>query len=391
MKNVLLVDTNFSSFPIYNYLVDSGYNVFVVGRDPEDFLARSAPNYVQLDYSDIDALGQLEEKLDIDVVLPGCNDHSYQACAALMAGRATGLDAADTTRSLFDKGQFRKLCDELRLPAPKRVDPAAGGLPEGVPVIVKPVDAFSGKGISILKNATEESLQETLGFAVSQSGSGEALIEEYVEGQLFSHSAFISGGKISTDFIVREYSSVNPFVVDVSFVDRGFDSTMLDTIRSSVERIAAHLNLRDGLFHTQFISDGQHCWMIEVTRRCPGDLYSRLIERSTGFNYAAAYAECFLGNSASHVADCDDGLFVMRHTITQNQTCGFLSLDFGLNVPFEFVPVAITGESLSPSPGGRVGLVFAKAADEEALSNLVDATLRNELYTLERLRENGGH
>ena len=35
---ILLLDTNFSSGPIYNYLVESGNEVYVIGNNPNDFL-----------------------------------------------------------------------------------------------------------------------------------------------------------------------------------------------------------------------------------------------------------------------------------------------------------------------------------------------------------------
>lgn len=53
MSNVLLVDTNFSSGPIYQFLIQSGHNVTVLGRNPNDALAKSGYKYIQFDYSDI--------------------------------------------------------------------------------------------------------------------------------------------------------------------------------------------------------------------------------------------------------------------------------------------------------------------------------------------------
>ena len=51
----------------------------------------------------------------------------------------------------------------------------------------------------------------------------------------------------------------------------------------------------DGLIHTQFISDNNTFSLIEVTRRCPGDLYSKLIQMSTGINYSELYSMPFMG------------------------------------------------------------------------------------------------
>ena len=54
---VMLLDTNFSAKPIYDYLVQTGTEVYVVGGNPNDVLAKSVNNYINLDYSNIQAAG----------------------------------------------------------------------------------------------------------------------------------------------------------------------------------------------------------------------------------------------------------------------------------------------------------------------------------------------
>ena len=81
MKKVLLVDTNVSSAPIYKYLDGAGYKVYVVGADDKDFLAKCAPNYINLDYSNPALLVELIDALEIDYLIPGCNDVSYRSCS----------------------------------------------------------------------------------------------------------------------------------------------------------------------------------------------------------------------------------------------------------------------------------------------------------------------
>ena len=110
MYNVLLVDTNFSAAPIYNYLVQAGNKVHVIGGNPNDFLARSVKNYIQIDYSDANQTRELIDKLQADFIVPGCNDRSYQVCAELnSSGKFYGIDtpaAADTLQSCPNSTQY---------------------------------------------------------------------------------------------------------------------------------------------------------------------------------------------------------------------------------------------------------------------------------------------
>ena len=49
---VLLLDTAFAAAPIYNFLVESGHEVWVMGNRPDDLLARKArANWIDQDYS----------------------------------------------------------------------------------------------------------------------------------------------------------------------------------------------------------------------------------------------------------------------------------------------------------------------------------------------------
>ena len=92
--------------------------------------------------------------------------------------------------------------------------------------------------------------------------------------------------------LVAEYCSQNPFSVDISFVE---DYPQLKAnLESDVNQLAGELSIGSGLLHLQLIYDSGEYYLIEVTRRCPGDLYSELIRLSTGFDYSGAYVAPFL-------------------------------------------------------------------------------------------------
>lgn len=388
MKRVLLVDTNFSSGPIYNYLVSAGYQVYVVGGNPKDFLAKSLPNYINIDYTNLLLLQKLINEFGIDYIVPGCNDRSYEVCSALNETRIfPGIDTPDITATLNNKERFRKFAMKHEVPVPCLLDPDNVSELCKRSIVVKPVDAFSGKGITVLHQVTRVQISEAIDKAKSVSRADAYIVEDFVEGQLYSHSASILNGKILVDFVVAEYSSVNPFVVDTSYVDTEFPKKILQEIRGHIQRIASILNLRDGLIHTQFIRKGSEFWFIEITRRCPGDLYSQLIELSTGYRYAANYARQFLGQPISDGIDVDRSIdLVIRHTITQDAERILSSIDFDESVvPIRFVPLAIAGDFLGPSPLGRVGILFTKARSMTHRNEMVERILRRGSYSLESL------
>lgn len=380
MAVAILLDTNAASVPIYRYLVDSGHDVHVVGDKPDNALAQSAANYVQLDYSDVEAVTALVERLGADFLVPGCNDLSYETCAAISAKRPfPGIDPIDTVRILGNKQDFRRYVQAAGIPAPRRIaeaDACAAGA-----VIVKPADAYSGRGITALAAPSAAGLAEAMERARAFSRSGTCLIEEFVQGQLYSHSAFLGADGILADFFVEEHGSISPFAVDTSFVVPAFDPVLGEKVRVSIEKIAHDLQLTAGLIHTQFIVDGAHFWIIEITRRCPGDLYSQLIESSTGFNYAENYVRPFLG--AGFDGAPQSYRPILRHTIALRAPQIFEGLQFHRAIDIEMlVSLALAGEHIAASPFGRIGILFARAEDAVALDGLTRATLNGELYSV---------
>ena len=384
--NVLLVDTNFSSIPIYESLISWGCRVYLIGRNPNDFLAKNFPNYIEADYSDLKLLKNIIEDYQIQYIVPGCNDHSYQVCAALSKESYTmNIDDLEKTNTLFNKKQFRDFCSKNKLPAPKSYtfDEICSDSLENQ-IIVKPVDAFSGKGVTRLSGQDIEALNQAVQYAKKSSKDGSCVIEEFVEGQLYSHTAFIVDGVIVKDFVVEEYGSVNPFVVDTSFLKETFSELLLNDIRENIANIANLLELSDGLIHTQLIHGQGKYWLVEITRRCPGDLYSQLIELSTGFNYAEMYASFFIGKKLPVNNKIEINKSIIRHTITQHHDGIFNYIHYKEPLKLErYISIATNGDQLSPSPNGRIGILFVDVETELRKKDLIDKFISRQVYDVE--------
>ena len=385
MPKVLLVDTNFSSVPIYDFLGQSGYEVYACGNNPNDCIAKFAPNFFCIDYSDHQSLQELISSLNIDYVIPGCNDLSYKSCAVINShNNFYAIDSVTATDTLNNKKEFRAFASDISLSVPKSFSDLQDVFSQGIwPVIIKPTDAYSGRGTSIVFEEDVCRLENAIEQAKLFSRSNSYVIEEFVTGQLFSHSAFVGGGRIVQDFIVEEHGTANSFVVDTSRVIYDFPNNVLEKIRDSVLWMVNSLNLVDGLIHTQFIKNDEQFWLIEVTRRCPGDLYSQLIELSTSFPYVEAYVRPFLNSKLELNEFNINEKFVMRHTISQTTDCPVNSVQFKIPIQIEnLVPLSLAGDMVKASPFGRVGILFAKTQSSSELNSLFEATLKRNLYNL---------
>lgn len=383
MARVLLVDTNVSSSPIYDYLCEQSHDVYVMGGNPNDFLAKSAKNYVNIDYSDIEQVIEQIEKLHIDYLVPGCNDLSYLTCAEINARRTfTGIESIRTTEIINDKALFRKFASEIGLPIPRTH--AADQDINHRPVIVKPVDAFSGRGMTAIHDRDPAVLARAIEMAKAYSRKQACIVEDFITGQLYSHSAFLCDQEIVADFIVEEHGTANPFVVDTSRVVYEFPAPILDKVRLAVTRMAKALHLLDGLIHTQFLLAGDDFRLVEVTRRCPGDLYSQLIEKSTGYRYAEMYVRPFLGERISGRQSQGKQNWIIRHTVSQSTESHWSALNF--NAPLKiamYVSLAQAGDLIQPSPFSRIAIIFIQSSTVAEHNALYLAALARSLYEIQ--------
>ena len=382
MMRVLLLDASFAARPIHDWLVGAGYEVWTIGNRSGDVLARRDPGrHILADYSDAQAVQGHVDRLGIHHVVPGCTDISIETAQRLSVP-GTRMDTPETYRQLADKTAFRDLCCELDLPAPRRVAPDAFPMPGRF--IAKPTDSFSGRGISVFDGGDVERAARALALARSESRSDTALLETYAEGQLHSYSCFLERQAVTDGVIVREDGSVTPWAVDTSYVVTDFPRAGLDILDDVLGRLARHLGLVDGLLHVQFIWDGSTPWLIELCRRCPGDLYPWLVQLSTGSPHAARYASYFVGQTVPRAPHRHRN--ILRHTVTAGHS-SYDGIWFGAPAPLvEYHALAVPGREVPPAERiDRVALVFLEYPSAAALAEQHGIFLKRGAYDTQAL------
>lgn len=371
-KKVLLIGTSFSAVPLFQEL-RGDYIISVCGGLKDDPCHKYADKSFYIDYSNKEKLLQLCIDEKFDFIVPSCNDYAYNSASyvATKLNKYNGFDSYETTLLLHTKNAFRNFLLKNNLPSPKVMhvnkDLEYNTLDMKFPLLVKPDDSFSGKGIT--KINIENELDEAIQIAIQASKNDKIVIEEFVEGTLHSHSAFIQNGEIIIDFFVDEYCSVYPYQVDSSSLSVILTSEIKKNIRSSIEKIATLLDLKNGLLHTQLISNENRFWLIETMRRCPGDLYGLLIEKSTSFKYSEFYSNPFL-NKKNELNTELNNKFVARHTISVREDIIYQS--FQENIPSENVDIFTlkeSGQVLKKAPLDKAGIIFSEFKNKNELKS----------------------
>jgi formate-dependent phosphoribosylglycinamide formyltransferase (GAR transformylase) len=370
-KRTLLVGSSFSAAPIFFELKKRGHHVSVCGSVPADPCHQYADRSFHVDYSDREALLALVEVEHFDYLVPTCNDFSYISCAWVAEHRGfAGFDHYAVANILHTKNVFRELMENGDFHSPRARRLSAGGTVdvEGLrfPLLVKPVDSFSGRGVSKIGDVS--ALSGALNAAQQASRSGDAVVEEFVVGRLFSHSAFVREQVIVADFFVDEFCTVYPFQVNCSHHPSSLPDTQQAAVRAEITRLVEILGMTDGLLHTQFIAEGESYWIIECMRRCPGDLYGHLVELSTGVPYADFFVRPFIGEDLPTFWAAEQIKPVGRHTVSTDQAQ--ISYAFSCRVPdaeVRIVPLKNSGERLAPAPFDKLAIIFAEYGSMAAM------------------------
>lgn len=369
---MLLVGSSYSAIPLLYHLKSYGCVVGVCGNLGDDRAVAHADSYHPLDYSKKEELLEVVKQEKFDYLVPSCNDFSYLACAWVADQLGyPGYDGYETAALLHTKAAFRSFALKKGLPAPKAVfsDEVSKDAVSGLrfPVLVKPIDSFSGRGMTKLYGKNE--LAQAVNHAIENSRTRQYLVEEHVEGSLHSHSAFFANGKVLADFFVDEYCTVYPYEVNSSCLSIGLSENIRNQVRQVICEALSLLRIRNGLVHTQFITDGDQFWLIEMMRRAPGDLYGKLIELSTGVSYHKHYLSSFIDVPLPAKMEAPQNKFFSRHTLSADRTMDFASFSYTIPSNNVFiVSLKISGETLRPAPYDKLAILFAEFGSRDDLS-----------------------
>lgn len=368
-KSALLCDASFSAIPLLEALKAKELFVAVCGSRSEDPCHTLADASFDIDYSNKKKLLKLVADNHFDYLVPGCTDVSYISCAWVADQLdLPGFDDERAVRAINHKDEYRELGKAMGYPIPAYETSVDNFKNVSFPALLKPMSSFSGRGI--IKFDKYFSLRSFIDRGEFLALDGNVLLEEFAKGNLYSHSAFLKSGKIITDFFVNEYCTVYPYQVNSSYVSTKLSTGIQKKMRTWLERFAEDLNLVDGLLHTQFISDGKKIYLVESCRRCPGDLYSLLIQKSTGINYASLFVSSFIESPFPEVIQAHRRNY-SRHTLSVDRDVIFMSARMALeNSKISYVPIKKAGELLRAAPMDRAGIFFVESSSQSAMESL---------------------
>lgn len=292
MKKILILNGSHSEIPLICEARGLGYYVITSGNNPHLPGHKYADEYRFGDYSNQEQMLQIAKECDIDAICSCAND--FGAITAAYIAENLGLpghDSYETAKLLHQKDKFKIFAGLHKLQTPtadiySQVEEAIrGGALYTYPMIVKPVDLTGGKGVARVNNPQE--FAAAVNVALGKSRQGKIVAEQFIEGTYHSFSTFLADQKAVAYFSDNEYPFINPYFVATSGGPATGVLKVRDKLIKQAEFVAKKLGLVNGVFHMQYVMDREDIpYIIDITRRCSGDMYPEPVEHATGIPWA---------------------------------------------------------------------------------------------------------
>lgn len=314
MKKILILGGSHRDIPLIAASKKLGYYVVTLG-DRDYYLGHSyADKSYKVNFNDLKKVKQIIKNENIDYLIPGSGEESYLNTVRVSEELNIGsFDDIETAELIHNKWKFKEFCIKHGITTPYgfyyQNDTDLKNLT--YPLVVKPTNLSGGRGVEVshdekeLENALKQSFQV----------SNEIFIEEYIDGELYAYSIFIKNKKIHYGFLGKDDVYLNKYLISTAY-PASLKERTLAKLKLDIEKISQTLSLVDGMFHLQVIVKDDRAYIIDVTRRIPGDLYPDLIEYCDGVQYSKAVVKAYTGQSIVDEFKTDKReSFVIRHCV----------------------------------------------------------------------------
>lgn len=256
--------------------------------------------FYQLPIFDIEAVKEVALKEKVDFLITVCADQVLLVVAQVseMLGLPWYIDYK-TAQLVSDKKYMKKIFWENNIPTSRYVEMMELDWDEiqhlQYPLVVKPVDAYSSKGVRKALNADELAVYFAEASRISRTGG--VIVEEFVAGTEISVDIYVEDGvaKLLCVSNSEKISSEDRFIIFRGRYPVAASEAVMEQIRQVAQQIADAFGLKNCPMLIQMINDGKKVSVLEFCARTGGNMKYMLIKRACGFDVIKAVIDLTLG------------------------------------------------------------------------------------------------
>lgn len=256
--------------------------------------------FYQVDIFDTEAVKCIAIQENVDFLITVCADQVLLVVARISEelGLPWYIDY-DTAKRVSDKEMMKKTFVENGIPTSQYVVMANFDAEKiqhlHYPLIVKPVDAYSSKGVKKVRN--EEELRIAFDEAKDISRSKNVIVEEFFQGEEISVDLFVEDGKANVLCI----SNSDKVKDDEHFaIFRGrhpvhASEAIKDEVARISQQIADAFGIKNAPMLVQMLTDGENVTVLEFCARTGGAMKWLLVQHVSGVDVIKGVIDLTLG------------------------------------------------------------------------------------------------
>lgn len=308
---ILVLAGGFDQIALISELKSRGHIVYLADYFENPPAKQYADKHFQISTLDEIAIYNLAKSEQIDLITTACTDQALMTVARV--SEQLGLPcyiSGDTATNVTNKAFMKKKFSEYAVPTAKwqlfedeenyknQLDDCYG-----YPMIVKPCDCNSSKGVVKVNNREELYVGIEEAFALSRNK--QVVVEEFIEGEEVSIDVWkdSDGAKVlSVSGTSKITENTENFTIYQSKYPVELSNTLICNIQDTAEKICKAFKLYNCPVLIQAIIKGDELNVIEFSARMGGGSKYKLIEYMSGVDIMKVYVNRILGDTKQIVS-----------------------------------------------------------------------------------------
>lgn len=300
-KNALVIAGGKWQKPLIAFLQKNSYRVTVVDPFTDSQGVLIADKHLRFDVrAKEDILADIDDK-QFDVITTDQSDISVETVSYLAKAKGVMGNTEDAVVKFSNKYKSRQYADSLSIPIPKycevdSVEAITKFIKEvGLPLILKPCDAQSSKGIHLIdKYVNDKDLTEYLKDALQYSFLKKCILEQFVQGYEITVEGFCVGNKHKTLAISKKKHFKTGIASSLTY-PAVLPKHLEEKIIEANDKFVNNSGIDFAPTHAEYIVDEQNdrFYLIEIACRGGGTLISsNIVKWVSGFDVYEALLRC---------------------------------------------------------------------------------------------------
>ena len=289
-KKILVLGGNYSTVAVVNYAHELGFYVIVTSNtDPNGDAKRIADESLEYSSSDYDSIVRYIKENAVDGVMTGASEFHILNMIRICKKANLPVYANEEQWNICQNKQtFKNLCREYGVPCVQEFSVDDNPETFEYPIIVKPTDGCSARGISVCQNPQE--YKNAIVKALEYSQEKKVIIEKFIEnkGTTMSVRYIAIDGELYLEAVGDRYvldsDKGKALITAAAFYPSKYTDFYIREVDEKVRNMFKGLGLKNGVLFMESIANDDGIWFYEMGLRISGGMTYKITEQTNGVN-----------------------------------------------------------------------------------------------------------